>query len=98
LIEYTPEAKQLVAELKAHYVKNLRLPAIEAMIRALVQAEAMIEAAPAEGLPAPRPYPDLARPGIFWRHQGRYWIAWRQFPRLAIIAVFYDAADIPGRY
>jgi hypothetical protein len=28
---------------------------------------------------------------------GRYWIAYITRPSLAIVAVVYDAADIPGR-
>jgi plasmid stabilization system protein ParE len=97
LIKFTSRAGRQLADLKAHYVKNLRLNALESLDKALVTAAAAIELAPAKGLPAPRPYPQLARPGILWRHQGRYWIAWRRVPNLAITAVFYDAADIPGR-
>jgi hypothetical protein len=48
-------------------------------------------------LSAPRPYPDLARPGLAWIKAGRYWIAYRTKPRVIIVAVFYDTANIPGR-
>ena len=56
----------------------------------------MISNNPAAGLPAPRPYPQLSRPGRAWVHAGRDWIAHSIRPP-AIVAVFYDAADIPGR-
>jgi hypothetical protein len=56
-----------------------------------------ISAHPNRGLPAPRPYPGLARPGRAWIKSGRYWIAYRTRPRLLIVAVFYETADIPGR-
>jgi hypothetical protein len=57
----------------------------------------MIEHNPATGLPAPRPYPQLARPGQAWVKAGRYWIAYRRRPRLVIAAVFFDTANFPKR-
>jgi hypothetical protein len=52
---------------------------------------------PFGGLPPPRPYPALVRPGLAWIKVGRYWVAYRTTPRLRIDAVFYETADIPGR-
>ena len=49
------------------------------------------------GLPAPRPYPELARPGHAWTHAGRYWVVFSTTDPPVIEAVFYDEADIPGR-
>lgn len=45
----------------------------------------------------PRPYPNIAQPGRSWVQSGRYWIAYVTRPSLAIVAVLYDAADIPRR-
>ncbi len=67
------------------------------MLTALDEAERKIEHNPAGGLPAPRPYPWLARAGWAWVKAGRYWIGYRQRPRLLIVSVFYETADIPGR-
>jgi hypothetical protein len=67
------------------------------MLAALDEAERKIESSPAGGLPAPRPYPWLMRPGLAWLKAGRYWIGYRQRPRLVITAVFFEMADIPTR-
>lgn len=64
---------------------------------ALQEASDTIERAPEGGLPAPRAYPQLARPGLAWMKAGRYWIAYRINPYPVIAAVFYEAADIPRR-
>jgi hypothetical protein len=48
-------------------------------------------------LPAPQPYPQLARPGRAWIKVSRYWIAYRITPPPLTVAVFYDMANIPGR-
>jgi hypothetical protein len=47
--------------------------------------------------PAPRPYPELVQPGRLWLKAGRYWIAYRTHPTPAIVAVFFETANIPGR-
>ena len=67
------------------------------MVAALAEAEAKIEGNPADGLPAPRPYPALKRPGRAWIKAGRYWVAYRTKTPLMIVAVFFETADIPGR-
>jgi hypothetical protein len=66
------------------------------MDAALAAAESSIARNPHGGLAAPRPYPQLVRPGRLWTKAGRYWIAYSPDP-LVILAVFYDSADIPGR-
>jgi hypothetical protein len=48
-------------------------------------------------VPAPRPYPDLARDGEAWTQAGRYWGAHTSGKPTVILGVFYDAADIPNR-
>jgi hypothetical protein len=48
------------------------------------------------GLPSPRPYPALARPGRRWIIEGHYWIAYSLTSPPVISGVFYVTADIPG--
>jgi hypothetical protein len=52
---------------------------------------------PVAGLPAPRPYPNVAGSGRAWVQAGRYWIAYVTRPSPAIVAVVYEMADIPHR-
>jgi len=97
LIVYTDEAIEQVRTLRRHYETLARDAAIRALDRALEDAEAKIERAPGAGLPAPRPYPQLARAGRVWIKSGRYWIAYRTEPATAIVGVFFETANIPGR-
>ena len=97
MITYTPRAIRQIGELRQHYEDRERIEAIRALSDALDEAERRIEQNPAAGLPAPRPYPGLAHPGELWTKAGRYWIAYSVAPP-AILAVFYDTADIPGRF
>lgn len=98
MIDYTRRAAGHIVALLDDYDAKDRPEAMRNLQLTLRAAWAGIEANPAEGLPAPRPYPHLARPGVLWVHVGRYWVAWRRSPRLTISAVFFDEADIPGRY
>jgi plasmid stabilization system protein ParE len=97
LIVFTPRAAQQVRALRQHFEERERPEATRNLITALDSAWLTITTNPAAGLPAPRPYPQLARPGRAWVHAGRYWIAYRTRPPAAIVAVVYDAADIPRR-
>jgi plasmid stabilization system protein ParE len=97
LIVYAPRALRQIADIRDHYEQSNRIEAIIALEAALHAAERRIEADPGAGLPAPRPYPKLARPRIAWVKAGRYWVAYRTTPRLTIAAVFYETANIPGR-
>jgi plasmid stabilization system protein ParE len=97
LIEYSPRALRQIRALRQHYEDRDRIEAVATMMTALDEAERKIERSPAGGLPAPRPYPWLARPGWAWVKAGRYWIGYRQRPRLIIVAVFFETADIPTR-
>jgi hypothetical protein len=69
---------------------------VRSLNAALIAAESSILRNPDAGLAAPRPYPQLVRPGRLWTKAGRYWIAYAPDP-VVILAVFYDSADIPGR-
>ncbi len=97
MIGYTPRALRQLKDLRDHYEKRDRIEAIRALDSALYQAERKIEANPAAGLPAPRPYPQVARRGRAWVLVGRYWVAYSTKPPPVIVAVFYDMANIPGR-
>jgi plasmid stabilization system protein ParE len=97
LIAYTPRALRQIRDLRDHYEDRDRIEAIRALDTALRAAERKIEANPAAGLAAPRPYPNVARPGRAWVKAGRYWVAYNVAEPPMIVAVFYDAADIPRR-
>lgn len=98
MIEYTPRAIRHIGTLVRHYEDRQRPAAIRALYAALDEAERKIEADPSAGLPAPRPYPLLARRGQAWVKAGRYWVAYRTTEPPVIIAVFFETADIPGRF
>ena len=95
-VRYTAAAAEQVADLRTHYEGRFRLEAARNLETALADAEAVIAYNPEAGLPAPRPYPDLARDGEAWILCGRYWVAFRPLDAV-IIGVFYDTSDIPRR-
>ena len=97
MIEYAPRAASQVAALRHHYEDLGRPAAVRALVSALDEAERRIEGNPTGGLPAPRPYPQLARPGVAWIKVARYWVAYSLTQPPVIVAVFYETADIPGR-
>ena len=97
MIPYTPRALRQIAKLDQHYRRLLRAEAIINLNAALEEAERKISENPTGGLSAPRPYLQLARRGTSWVQVGRYWVGYRTAPHLAIVAVFYDQANIPGR-
>ena len=74
-----------------------RANAIRNLVTAVRSAADRIARDPMKGLPAPRPYPDLARPGRTWVKSGVYWIAYRIDGEPIIAGIFHEAADIPGR-
>lgn len=86
-----------MAELLRHYARLERPEAGRHLIAAIDQAAARIERKSEKGLPAPRLYLVLAKPGRLWMKTGRYWIAYSAAVPPVILGVFYDAANIPGR-
>lgn len=94
---YSTEAAAQVEALQRHYRARNRLEAVRNLAAALAEAESRIEHDPSAGLPAPRPYPGLAREGRAWLKAGRYWIAYATTQPPAIVGVFFEAANIPGR-
>nr|WP_294550417.1 type II toxin-antitoxin system RelE/ParE family toxin [uncultured Rhodopila sp.] len=97
MIAYTPKAERQVDDLRRYYEDKDRPEAVRGLFAALAGAERKIEANPASGLPAPRPYPGLTLPGRAWIKAGRYWIAYRKSQPPTIVGVFYESADIPAR-
>jgi plasmid stabilization system protein ParE len=97
LIAYTPRALQQINDLRRHYEDHARIEAIRTLDAALAEAERKIERNPGSGLAAPRPYPQLARPGRRWIKSGRYWITYNIDGALSIVGVFYETANIPNR-
>lgn len=94
---YAAEARQQIAALQDHYERLDRIEAVLRLQAALTAAEQRIETNPLAGLPAPRPYPELAREGRAWTKAGRYWIAYRLTKPPVILGVFYETADITHR-
>jgi plasmid stabilization system protein ParE len=72
LTGYTPRAARQVADLQRHYEERGRPEATAALNAALESAERRVAEQPEAGLPAPRPYPELARSGLAWIKVGRY--------------------------
>ena len=94
---YAAEARQQIKSLREHYERLDRIEAVAKLQAALTAAERQIETQPDAGLPAPRPYPDFARVGRAWIKVGRYWVSYSFTKPPVILAVFYEAADIPRR-
>ena len=97
MIALTPEAEGHVDRLIEYQEAKGRLEAAVNLLAALERAKQRILAAPERGLPAPRPYPALAREGRRWIIEGRYWIAYSLTVPPVISGVFYVRADIPNR-
>ena len=97
MIDYAPQATRQIAELRHYFEDRERINAIEALDAALDVAERRIANNPLIGLTAPRPYPQVARPGRLWTKAGRYWIAYNPTQPPIIVGVFYETADIPNR-
>ena len=97
MIRYSAEAIDQIDALRLHYIAKSRVEAAIALDRALGRAEQAIGLQPDAGLTAPRPYPQLARPGRAWMHLGRYWFSYTLDTPPVILAVFFDGADIPSR-
>jgi plasmid stabilization system protein ParE len=97
LVEYTPEALRQVDDLLQYYEGLQRDSASRALLAALQAAERRIDERPDAGLPAPRPYPQLAQQDRAWIKSGRYWITYRTGPFPVIAGVFFETADIPRR-
>ena len=93
-----PNAERQLDKLIAHYEWIDRPEATVNLIRAMRRAVERIDRSPDAGLPAPRPYPELAALGFRWIMQGTYWFAYRhEQGESVIVGVFHASADIPNR-
>jgi plasmid stabilization system protein ParE len=97
VISLSPEAEVHVDRLIQHFEAKGRLEAAVNLLRALERAKQRIAAAPDAGLPAPRPYPALKRPGRGWIIEGRYWMSYTLTRPPVISGVFHATSDIPRR-
>ena len=96
MIALTPEASAQLDEFEHYYVERQRPQALRNLGHSLAEASLIILNVPQRGLPAPRPYPELANLELLWLKRGRYWIAYD--PTGPIIAgIFFDTGDIPNR-
>ncbi len=89
-------ARKQVDDLRRHYRRIRRPEALRNLSSALRHVAALIDEG--RSLPAPRPYPELAAEGEARIHAGPYWIAYSVAEPPVILAVFFDQADIPGRF
>jgi hypothetical protein len=95
VVEVSPEAAEQIRRLNDHYVDLKRSAALRNLADALHRAKIRIATRPLEGLPAPRPYPDLADLGLRWIKEASYWIAYDP-AGTSIAGIFYDTANIPA--
>ncbi len=96
MIALTPEASAQLDEFERYYVEQQRPQALRNLGHALAEASLVILNAPQRGLPAPRPYPELAILELLWVKRGRYGIAYDPAgPTIAGIS--FDTDDIPNR-
>ena len=98
MIPFSPRAKRQLDELTHHYADRGRDVAIDHLVDSIERASARYLANRGQFYDAPRPYPTLLRQGWRWTKEGRYWIAFSPTKGGPVIrAIFYDAANIPGR-
>ena len=97
MIALSPEAEAQLYALIAHYEALGRVEASINLLNALERAKTRILEKPEAGLPAPRPYPSLAKAGRRWVIEGAYWISYSLTTPPVISGVFYAMADIPNR-
>ena len=97
MIALSPEAEAQLDALIAHYEARGRVEASINLLTALERATTRISERPDAGLPAPRPYPALAKAGRLWVIEGSYWISYSLTTPPVISGVFYAMADIPNR-
>ena len=88
MIALSPEAEAQLDALIAHYEALGRVSASINLLDALERARARISAKPEAGLPAPRPYPSLAKAGRRWVIEGSYWISYSLTTPPVISGVF----------
>ncbi len=96
MVVLTPAAQGQLLALIQHYESQDRPAATRNMMTAIEAAKERIVRAPAAGLAAPRPYPQLKKLGRLWLKEGRYWISYSATIPSAITGVFFETVDIPN--
>ena len=97
MIALSPEAEAQLDALIAHFEALGRVETSINLLNTPQRARARISQAPEAGMPAPRPYPWLAKAGRLWVFEGNYWIAYNLTTPPVISGVFYAMSDIPNR-
>jgi plasmid stabilization system protein ParE len=97
VIAVSRRAGAQIRALIAYFEEMERMQAAANLLAVLERASGRIVLAPEAGLPAPRPYPSLARLGFRWVKEGPYWIAYITGKSPIIVGVYHEAADIPNR-
>ena len=98
MIPLSPAAERQLDELTRYYAERGRDAAIDHLVDSIERASARYLAGRGMFYDAPRPYPTLLRPGWRWTKEDRYWIAFSPAKKGSVIrAIFYEAANIPGR-
>jgi hypothetical protein len=75
VIRLAQAARTQVRDLASHYADVGRPEAVRNLRVIVARAAQRIEAQRGPFFPAPRPYPNLTRPGWLWLKEGPYWIA-----------------------
>ena len=95
----TDRAAADIDELAEHFEKNERFEAAERLSLAVASGMADADRVGKNGRRFPAVYETLARPGHFWIKTHRYWFCYFMDKTEAVIVhVFYEQADIPGRF
>jgi plasmid stabilization system protein ParE len=95
-VRLSETARRHIDELRAHYLRKGRPEAVLNLTQAVRLARQQI--AQGKMRSAPLPYPELKAEGLAWTHAGSYWFAVTTSQPVTVIAVFYERADIPGRF
>ncbi len=98
MIPLSSKAERDLDKLILHYESIDRPEATHNLVSAVRRAAERIARSPEVGLPAPRPYPELASTGRLWIKEGAYWISYTRGGGSPVISgVFHEAADILRR-
>ena len=90
------KAEQQLDAFRSYYEIKERPEATRKLIAALENAIERIGNNPKDGLPFPRPYPDLAEFNYLWIKAHVYWFSYQRLDSISIITgIFYDRSNIP---
>lgn len=89
MIRLSQTAWAQVAGLAKYYAERDRPDSIRELRPIIGNAGERIEAGRGLFFAAPRPYPNLTRPGWLWLKVGSYWIAYASDPGGAVIQAIF---------